>query len=203
MVDETLLCHTGEEHFSKNTYITSRSSTTVNFSPLVCPKDIHQDHSSSILEIRITFDNSLLFPRLSCTRNRTPEQPFGTNYTINPPTSFSRQSIKMPRHSSIFPGDTPNRHELERRLRVAEITLREESERCARLENLIEFRAQLISSYLEEEKERARDRADMLWDRHPLPGSDEWVDCHKAQAVKALIKSAIRALGPAMRSARE
>ncbi|ESA43015.1 hypothetical protein GE21DRAFT_6385 [Neurospora crassa] len=107
----------------------------------------------------------------------------------------------MPRHSSIFPGDTPSLQELERRYRIARHDLREETERRERLERLIERRSELVSNYLEEQKERARTRADTLWQRNPShDGSDEWVEFHKALALEAFIKRTIRALGPAMRS---
>lgn len=105
----------------------------------------------------------------------------------------------MPRRSSIFPGDTPSLQELERRLRAAQYDLREETERCERLERLIERRSELVSSYLGEQEERAKVRADTLWAMNPSEGSDEWVEFHKALALEAFIKKAIRALGPAMR----
>ncbi|KAL0471729.1 hypothetical protein QR685DRAFT_596076 [Neurospora intermedia] len=92
----------------------------------------------------------------------------------------------MPRHSSIFPGDTPSLEELERRCRAARHDLREETERRERLERLLERRSELVSHYLEEQRERARTRADTLRQRNPSYGSAEW--------------RTIRALGPAMRS---
>ncbi|KAK3486127.1 uncharacterized protein B0T23DRAFT_408205 [Neurospora hispaniola] len=106
----------------------------------------------------------------------------------------------MPRHSSIFPGDTPSLEELERRYRAARHDLREETERRERLERLIERRSELVSNYLEEQKEWAKTRADTLRQMNPSYGSDEWVEFHKALALEAFIKRTIRALGPAMRS---
>lgn len=105
--------------------------------------------------------------------------------------------------SRIFPGDTPSRHELERQLSAARHDLREEQDYSHRLEQTIETRRELVRSYLTEQLERAKHRADTLFHSNPPPDSDEWVGLQKAKALEAFIKRAIKALRPVMRSLSE